>query len=148
MSRSVAPLLVTVGVALAASATPAVAQRSETFARPAPGWSSDSLGQQRLRQLERSIDSLVRVFHEDELRGEQRFRVRQLIDERFAEFTALRSAGARPKEASVFLRRLPDAGFGRQIVGEATLFGRMAPSALIPGWIGIVVSGAPSQIRV
>ena len=148
MPRSVAPLLVTVGVALASSATPVVAQRSETIARPAPEWSSDSVEQQRLHQLERSIDSLVRVFHEAELRGEQRFKVRQLIDERFAEFTALRRAGARPKEASVFLRRLPDARFERQIAGEASLFGRMAPAALIPGWIGIVVSGAPSQIRV
>ena len=148
MSRSLAPLLVTVGVAVVASASPVGAQRTETIARTQPRASTgDSVGV-KLRRLERSIDSLVRVFHEDELSGEQRLKVRQLIDDRFAEFSAVRRTDARSREASVFIQRPSEGGYGREIAGGASTFGRFAPSTLVPGWIGIVVSGAPSQIRV
>ena len=139
MSRSVAPLFVTIGLALVAGAPPLAAQRAETIARAAPrATAGDSLGA-KLRRVERSIDSLLRVFHGDDLSGEQRFKVNQLIDERMREFTALRMAGARPGERNVFIR-----------VPEPGLFEppRFAPASIVPGWIGIIVSGAPTQIRV
>jgi membrane-associated protease RseP (regulator of RpoE activity) len=139
MSRSVAPLFVTIGLALAAGAPPLAAQRAETIARsPSRAAAGDSLGA-KLRRVERSIDSLLRVFHDDGLSGEQRYKVNQLIDERMREFTALRMAGARPGERNVFIR-----------VPEPGLFEppRFAPASIVPGWIGIIVSGAPTQIRV
>lgn len=139
MSRSVAPLFVTIGLAIVASGPPLAAQRAETIARTAPrSAAGDSLGA-KLRRVERSIDSLLRVFHDDDLSGEQRFKLNQLIDERVREFTALRMGGARPGERNVFIR-----------VPEPGLFEppRFAPASIVPGWIGIIVSGAPTQIRV
>jgi membrane-associated protease RseP (regulator of RpoE activity) len=144
MSRSTAPLLVTIGLALAASAPPLAAQRTETIARTAPRIAGDSAGL-RLRRLERSIDSLMRVFRDDELTGEQRLRLNQLIDERVAEFNALRMAGPR-RESNVFVR-VPGPVSEARVAGEPFL-PRFAQAALVPGWIGIVVSGAPTQIRV
>jgi membrane-associated protease RseP (regulator of RpoE activity) len=139
MSRSVAPFFVTIGLAIVAGAPPLAAQRAETIARaPSRAAAGDSLGA-KLRRVERSIDSLLRVFHDDDLSGEQRFKVNQLIDERVREFTTLRIAGARPGERNVFIR-----------VPEPGLFEppRFAPASIVPGWIGIIVSGAPTQIRV
>ena len=147
MSRSTAPFLVTIGLALAASPLPLAAQRTETIARSAPRVSADSLGP-RLRRLERMIDSLTRRFRDEDLSGEQRYRISQLIDERMAEFTALRMANSRPREANVFIR-VPEPGSDGRIGGEpVTFLRRIAQGAVVPGWIGIVVSGAPTQIRV
>ena len=145
MSRSVAPLFVTIGLALAASAPPLAAQRAETTARSARAAAGDSLDL-RLRRLERSIDSLLRVFHSDDLTGEQRFKLNQLIDERVAEFTALRMAAARPGERNVFVR-IPEPALETPL-GPERYFRPFTPESVVPGWIGIVVSGAPTQIRV
>jgi membrane-associated protease RseP (regulator of RpoE activity) len=148
MSRSTTPLLVSVGLALAASASPLVAQKSETGARTLRVSSGDS-STGRLRRLERSIDSLVRVYHDDELTAEQRFKLRQQIDARFSEFVALREAATpRASEGNVFIRRGPDVGFETRFGQESSLLPRIAPTAMVSGWIGIVVSGAPTQIRV
>jgi membrane-associated protease RseP (regulator of RpoE activity) len=144
MSRSAAPLLVTIGLALVAGAPPLAAQRTETIVRTVPRASADSLAP-RLRRLERSIDSLMRVFRDDDLTGEQRLRLNQLIDERVAEFNALRMASPR-RESNVFVR-VPGPVREARIAGEPFL-PRFAQAAMVPGWIGIVVSGAPTQIRV
>ena len=73
------------------------------------------------------------------------------IDDRFAEFTALRMATSpRPSESNVFIRRAPDFGFESRF-GERGDDDPAAPRAegrWCRGWIGIVVSGAPTQIRV
>jgi membrane-associated protease RseP (regulator of RpoE activity) len=150
MSRSTVPLLVTVGLALAASAPPLVAQKSVTIARSSARVSTSDTSEARLRRLERSIDSLVRVFREDELNPEQRSRLRQQIDERFAEFMALRMATSpRPREGNVYVRRPPESAFETFFgYDAATSAPRIAQRASLPGWIGIVVSGAPTQIRV
>ena len=148
MSRSTSPLLVSVGLALAASASPLVAQRSETAARTLRVSSSDS-SMVRMRRLERSIDSLVRVFREDELTAEQRSRLRQQIDERFSQFVALRMAASpRPSEGNMFTRRAPDVEFETRFGQERPMVSRLGPGAMVAGWIGIVVSGAPTQIRI
>ncbi|HEU4722089.1 MAG TPA: PDZ domain-containing protein [Gemmatimonadaceae bacterium] len=144
MSRSTVPLLVTIGLALGAGAPSLAAQRTETIVRTAPRAPADSLAP-RLRRLERSIDSLMRVFRDDDLTGEQRLRLNQLIDERVAEFTALRMAAPR-RESNVFVR-VPGPVREARIAGEPFL-PRFAQAAMVPGWIGIVVSGAPTQIRV
>jgi membrane-associated protease RseP (regulator of RpoE activity) len=149
-ARSSAPLLVTVGFAIAASASPLVAQKSEATTRSATrAAASDSSGA-RLRSLERSIDSLVRMFRDEDLGAEQRFRIRREIDDRFAEFMALRMAvSPRPKESNVFIRRAPEFGFESHFGNEATtILPRLAQAGMVRGWIGIVVSGAPTQIRV
>ena len=145
MSRSFAPLFVTFGLAFAVSAPPLAAQRAETSARTAARIAGDSLGP-KLRRVQRTIDSLLRVFREDDLTGEQRHRLSQLIDERVAEFTALRMAGAPPRERNVFIRVPEPASFER--FGTDPMLTRFPPASVVPGWIGIVVSGAPTQIRV
>ena len=149
MSRSTAPLLVSVGLALVAGASPLVAQKSETMARSAPRASASDSSAVRLRRLESTIDSLVRVFNEEDLSAEQRYRIRQFIDERTAELDALRMARSpRPSERNVFIRRSPVFGFETRFGETATILPRLAQGAMVPGWIGIVVSGAPTQIRV
>ena len=149
MSRSTVPLLVSVGLALAAGASPLVAQKSAASTRSAPrAYANDSSGVQ-LRRLERSIDSLVRIFNEEDLSAEQRFRIRQFIDERTAELDALRMATSpRPSERNVFIRRSPEFGFETRFGEMTTLLPGFARGAMVPGWIGIVVSGAPTQIRI
>jgi serine protease Do len=88
------------------------------------------------------------VFREDEITPEQRSRLRQQIDARFSEFVALRMATTpRPAEGNVFIRRSP--GAYETFFGDAAPpMSRLAPATMVPGWIGIVVSGAPTQIRV
>lgn len=148
MSRSTVPLLVSVGLALAASASPLVAQKSETTTRSVPRASASDSSGVRLRRLERSIDSLVRIFNEEDLSADQRYRIRQFIDERTAELDALRMATSpRPSERNVFIRRSPEFQFETHFGEGAALMPGFA-RAMVPGWIGIVVSGAPTQIRV
>jgi membrane-associated protease RseP (regulator of RpoE activity) len=146
MSRSVAPLFVTIGLALVVSAPPLAAQRAETVVRTAPRAAPGDSVAPRLRRLERSIDSLLRRFHGDDLSADQRARLSQLIDERVAEFTALRMAVSPPRERNVFLR-VPEWRVEPQS-GAEPFFPRFEPASMVPGWIGIVVSGAPTQIRV
>jgi serine protease Do len=148
MSRSTAPLLVSVGLALAASASSLVAQKGVTTARATARASTNDSSEVRLRRLERAIDSLVRIFDVEELSAERRTRLRQQIDERFAEFTALRMATLRPSDGSVFIRRAPDVGFEPRFGESTTILPRIAQGAMVPGWIGIIVSGAPTQVRV
>jgi serine protease Do len=148
MSRSPAPLLVSVGLALAASTSPLAAQKSETIARGAPRVSASDSSGIRLRRLERTIDSLVRIFDAEELGPERRFKLRQQIDERFAEYTAARMASSPRGEKNVYIRRAPDVAF-RSRFGEGHItLPRIAQEAMVHGWIGIVVSGAPTQVRV
>lgn len=138
---------VVVGLALAAGAAPLAAQRSTVVQpRSAP---LDSL-EPKLRRLERSIDSLVKRFDEEPT-SERRTKLRQQIDARFAEFMALRMSArdARPKDATTFVWRVPEPGFAAPLgMDGGTLFPRLAQSAMAPGWIGIVVSGSPTEIRV
>jgi S1-C subfamily serine protease len=147
MSRSTAPLLVSVGLALAASASPLVAQKSETIARRVPRASMSDSTETRLRRLERSIDSLVRIFDSEELSPDRRLQLRQQIDARFAEFNALRMATLRrPTDVNVFTR--PSVvGFEARFGESIPIFPRIA-QGMVPGWIGIIVSGAPTQVRV
>jgi len=149
MSRSTVPLLVSVGLALVASASPLVAQKSETTTRSVPRASASDSSGVRLRRLERSIDSLVRIFNEEDLSADQRYRIRQFIDERTAELDALRMATSpRPSERNVFIRRSPEFQFETRFGEGAALMPGFAQRAMVPGWIGIVVSGAPTQIRI
>jgi serine protease Do len=148
MSRSPAPLLASVGFALAASASPLVAQKVETISRSAPKVVANDSAGLRLRRLERTIDSLVRIFDSEELGPERRFKLRQQIDERFAEYTAVRMAASPRGEKNVYIRRAPDVAFESRFGEGAPLLPGIAQGAIVPGWIGIVVSGAPTQIRV
>ena len=151
MSRSPAPLLFSVGLALAASSSPLVAQKSETIARGAARASASDSSAIRLRRLERTIDSLVRIFDAEELGPERRFKLRQLIDERFAEYTAAAermTASPRKADRSVYIRRAPDGAFETRFGDRVAMLPHIAQGAPLPGWIGIVVSGAPTQIRV
>jgi hypothetical protein len=102
-SRSPAPLLVSMGLALAASASPLLAQKSATIARTAPRVSTSDSSAIRVRRLEHTIDSLVRIFDDEQLGPDGRLKLRQLIDERFAEYTAARMAASpRGRRASTF----------------------------------------------
>ena len=147
MSRSPVPLLISVGLALAASAAPLVAQKGETIARGAPKASASDSSGIRLRRLERTIDSLVRIFDDEELGPDRRSRLRHQIDERWAEYERM-AASPRKSERSVYIRREPDVAFESRFGDGATMLPRIAQGPMMPGWIGIVVSGAPTQIRV
>ena len=147
MSRSSAPLLASVGLLLAASASSLVAQKSETSARRTPRASTSDSSDVRLRRLESSIDSMVRVFREDDLSPEQRFKLRQQIDARFAEFVALRASTARAAQGSMFIRPAPDFAFETRFGDPSTVLPRIA-QGMVPGWIGIVVGLAPTEMRV
>jgi hypothetical protein len=147
MYRSTAPLLASVGLALAASASPLVAQRGETIIRRTPRAAANDTSDVRVRRLERSIDSLVRVYRDEELAPEQRFKLRQQIDERFAEFMAVRTAlAARSGQNNMFIRPAP--GFALERFGEPAMAMPRVDPDLVPGWIGIVVGLAPTEIRV
>ncbi|MFL5620701.1 MAG: PDZ domain-containing protein [Gemmatimonadaceae bacterium] len=146
MSRSTAPLLASVGLALAASASPLVAQKSVTIVRSAPRMSASDSSGVRLRRLERTIDSLAHVFQDDELNPEQRLKLRQQIDERFAELFALRMAASPHPDANVYIRRSPVVGFEMRFSDAGTMLPRFMPRA--SGWIGIVVTDAPMQVRI
>jgi len=148
ISRSPSPLLLAVGVALAASATPLRAQKGETIARSAPRASASDSSGIRLRRLERAIDSLVRVFEDEELGPERRSRLRQQIDERVAEYSAVRMSASPRGERNVYIRRAPEAVFESPFGHGAIGMPRIAQEGLVRGWIGIVVSGAPTQVRV
>ena len=148
MSRSTTPLLVSVGLALAASASPLAAQKSESITRRVPRASTSDTSEMRLRRLERSIDSLVRIFDTEELSPDRRLQLRQQIDARFAEFNALRMATLRrPADVNVFTRMPDVVGFETRFGEAAAIFPRIA-QGMVPGWIGIIVSGAPTQVRV
>ncbi len=148
MSRSSVPLLASVGLVLAASAAPLAAQKSETIARRTPRASTSDTSEARLRRLERSIDSMVRAFREDELSPEQRSKLRSQIDERFAEFMAARAASSpRPAQGNVFFRTAPEFAFETRVGDPSTFLPRMA-QGMVPGWIGIVVGLAPTVMRV
>jgi serine protease Do len=149
MSRSPAPLLVSVGLVLAASASPLAAQKSETIARVATRAAAGDSAGIRLRRLERTIDSLKRIFDDEELGPERRFRVRQQIDERIAEYTAVQMAASpRKSERNVYIRRAaPGVAFESLAREGAMTLPHIAQGAMA-GWIGIVVGDAPTQIRV
>jgi hypothetical protein len=160
MSRSPAPLVGILGVALVTSASPLVAQRSEASARSAARAAASDSVETRMRRLERSIDSLMRRFESDELTSDSRLRIRQQIDETFFEYARLRASIAGPREGDVFIRqpdvfmrrpdvsiRVPD-GVDPVTRGFGVTLPRLAQTAMAPGWIGIVVSGAPTEVRI
>lgn len=148
------------GVALLASASPAVAQRPEAIARSAARAAAIDSVEARLHRLERSIDSLMQLSRSDELTSDSRSRVRQKIDETFFEYARLRASIAGPREGDVFIRqpdvfiRRPDVSVGvpadvdAVTRGFGVTFPRLAQTAMAPGWIGIVVSGAPTEVRI
>src|SRR5215207_10333836 len=145
MSRSAAraPLLVTVGLALATTAVPLAAQRTEISVRRAPRTTSADTLDQQLRRMQRSIDSLVRLFDDDDLNAAERYRVGQQIDQRIAEFRAqrmrLEGEMSRLGVSGPFVRALPGPGFRPP---------PMLQEAMATGWVGIVVSGAPREMRI
>ena len=144
MPRSPGPLLASVGLALAASVSPLVAQKSETIARGAPKVSTSDSSAMRLRRLERTIDSLVRIFDVEELGPERRSSSASRSTSASPNTTRI-AASPRKSERNIYIRRAPDVAFDR---GPGHLLPRIAQGAMMPGWIGIVVSGAPTQIRV
>jgi hypothetical protein len=154
MSRSAArtPLLVSVSLALAAGAAPLAAQRTEVIVRKAPRAATSDSAEQALRRLQRTVDSLVRKFDDDGLNAAERFRVGRAIEQRLAEFRALRMR-AEARDSRVegpWIRRTPEPGFfggdGPEIAGM--LPGPIPPQAMARGWMGMVVSGAPREIHV
>jgi len=153
MSRSAAhaPLFLTVSLALAAGATPLVAQRSETSARRTVRVTVSDSSERQLRQLERKIDSLARVFEAADLSAAERARVGRTIDALFAQFQEQRmrldGASTVVRGDGPYIARTPEPPADPSIVME---FKGMLPAlaqAAPRGWIGIVVSGAPREMH-
>lgn len=137
MSRSPRRSLLAVALTLAGAAAPLSAQRTEVTTRRASG-DDDAL---QIRQLRQSVDSLVRVFEAGEISAAQRVRVGREIDELVARLRARRASGVRAgADGPVVSPLLPgDGGDLRALVPRP---------AMARGWIGIVVSGAPTVLRV
>ena len=155
MSRSTvrAPLLLTVSLALVAGAAPLAAQSADVVARrPVRASASDS-SERQLRRLERTIDSLVRTFETGDLSASDRFRVGRTIDALVAQFKAQRmrmdGVSAAVKIDGPYIKRSPEPAFApRPDVDVRTMFSTPMPqAAMARGWIGIVVSGAPREMR-
>jgi serine protease Do len=89
----------------------------------------------------------VRIFDVEDLGPERRFKLGQQIDERWAEYERM-AASPRKAERSLYVRRSPDAALESRVGEGPAMFPRIAQGTMMPGWIGIVVSGAPTQIRV
>jgi serine protease Do len=151
MSRSAAhaPLVLTVSLALAAGATPLVAQRSEVTARRTVRVTVSDSAERQLRQLERRIDSLARVFEAGDLSAAERARVGRTIDALFAQFQAQRmrldGASTVVRTEGPYIARTPEppADVVMELRGTLPALAQAAPR----GWIGIVVSGAPREMR-
>jgi serine protease Do len=153
MSRSAAhaPLFLTVSLALAAGATPLVAQRSETTARRTVRVTVSDSSERQLRQLERRIDSLARVFEAGDLSAAERARVGRTIDALFAQFQEQRmrldGASTVVKVDGPYIARTPeppaDPNIVMELKGSLPVLAQAAPR----GWIGIVVSGAPREMH-
>jgi hypothetical protein len=150
MSRSAAhaPLLITVTLALAAGTAPLVAQRSETTRRTVRVTVSDS-SERQLRQLERTIDSLARVFEAGDLSSAERARVGRTIDALVAKFRTQRMQPDGPntivKMEGPYIVGTPEPPMVQGPYVE--LKGTLPPLLAARGWIGIVVSGAPREIH-
>jgi membrane-associated protease RseP (regulator of RpoE activity) len=143
MSRSThAPLFLTVTLAIAAGAAPLAAQRSETTRRTVRVTVSDS-SERQLRQLERRIDSLARVFETGDLSAAERSRVGRTIDALIAQFKAQRMQLDGPS----YLARTPapSIGAGTSVDIRGMFPAPMPQETAARGWIGIVVSGAPRE---
>jgi serine protease Do len=137
MSRSPRRSLVAVALTLAGAAAPLSAQRTEVTTRRAGG-DGEAL---QIRQLRQSVDSLVRVFETGEITAAERVRVGREIDELVARLRARR--------ASAFGRGVDGPVVAPVLPGDGGDLGALVPRpALARGWIGIVVSGAPTVLRV
>jgi serine protease Do len=150
MSRSAAhaPLFLSVTLALAAGAGPLAAQRSEAPVRRTVRVTVSDSSERQLRQLERRIDSLARVFEAGGLSAAERVRIGRTIDALFAQFRAqrmqLQGAGTTVKVDGPFIATTPAPG-GMSVDLQGTLPPLPRPAAR--GWIGIVVSGAPREMH-
>jgi serine protease Do len=137
MSRSPRCSLLAVALTLAGAASPLSAQRTEVTTRRASG-DDDAL---QIRQLRQSVDSLVRVFEAGEISAAQRVRVGREIDELVARLRARRASAVRGGADGPVVSPL--------FPGDGGDLGALVPRpAMARGWIGIVVSGAPTVLRV
>ncbi|MFL5606432.1 MAG: PDZ domain-containing protein, partial [Gemmatimonadaceae bacterium] len=154
MSRSTAhaPLLLTVTLALAAVAVPLAAQRPEAPVRRTVRVTVSDSSERQLRRMARTIDSLVRAFEAGDLSAAERFRIGRTIDALTAQFNAERMQLAGPGSAvkieGPYVARAPEAPVGPSTWVDMTrTFTTSTPPAMARGWIGIVVSGAPREMR-
>jgi serine protease Do len=135
MSRSPRRSFVAVALTLAGAAAPLSAQPTEVTVRR-PGGDADAL---QIRQLRQSVDSLVRVFETGEITAAERVRVGREIDELVARLRARRASAARGGVDGPMVSPL--------LPGDGGLDVLVPRPALARGWIGIVVSGAPTVLR-
>jgi S1-C subfamily serine protease len=147
MSRSLAHApLVSLTFALVAGAAPLAAQGADVLRRSPRPVLADSTDLQ-LRKLQRSIDSLMQRFGDDDLIYAERKRVGEEIDRAVAKFEALRARSERfgePGEARSFVRV-----FTRDGAENASSLSRVITREFNPrGWIGIVVSGPATEFRM
>jgi S1-C subfamily serine protease len=110
---------------------------------------SDS-SERQLRQIGRTIDSLVRAFEMGDLNASERFRIGRTIDALVAEFKAKRmqlEGASTVKVEGPYIAQSPLAPSWQTYVDTRPM--RVATSPDVPrGWIGIVVSGAPRETHV
>lgn len=154
MRRPIRPsLLVSLGVVLAAGATPLAAQqRVEVSTRRATRATSESSAARQLRALERRADSLAYLYNEaDELSVAERRRVGEMLDRTVEQIETLsaRLASIEAGEAAggtMRVRLAPMTGSQSRTFMQKAL--TEAKGVMPRGWIGIVVSGPAREPRV
>jgi hypothetical protein len=108
------------------------AQREEVAARRA----ATELPVARIRQLQATVDSLVRLFEGAELSPGERLRIGREIDAMVSQLEGRRLRAARE-------------AYGNLLSRDDREFEPLFPRPVVAsGWIGIVVSGAPTVLRL
>jgi PDZ domain len=149
MSRSISRTpLVSITLALVAGAAPLAAQRVEIVRRPpSRSAASDSIEAQ-LRRLEHRIDSLTQQFDDEDLNGAARRRVGLSLDQAMAQFEDLRARWTEAPEGGTILR-VNLGPMSRDGADNASSLTRTIMHQAGPrGWIGFVVYGAATEVRV
>ena len=149
MSRSVgrAPVSFAVTVLLFAGSASLAAQRPQSASRTwrlSPGDSAEL----QLRRLQRSVDSLARLYDDEDLSANERHRVGLALNRAVAQFeqqqVRVLQGGSPSMVRGTFIPRietLDRAGDAMEMVRAFT------PAPQSKGWIGMVVNGAPTEFR-
>jgi serine protease Do len=148
------PPVMIVALALAAGATPLPAQRQESTARrPADRTTSIDSGGAQLRRFQRVVDSLTRVYQDEELSWADRRRAGEELDRRMEQFEVqmrMAEQGARlgaPGPDAIRMHFEAPAR-ARTPMGDVLMHAQMAQAAAPRGWIGIVVTGAVTEEKL
>ena len=152
--RGHSPAFVAIALLLAVGAAPLVAQQRVEVKLRSPRAETNDLSQQEFRRLQRTLDSLARVYNESEaLSASDRRRVEMNLSQTLTrlEWLADRAneAGTARADEMVRLRLAPGmAERAAAAMARSMMQVRELEAAVPRGWIGIVTQGAGTMPRL